>query len=293
MTMLADNAEVEAVNATDPDVTPDAEPEIVAEVEVTESEAADSTEAEAQPDISELIRSIPSEKLVEHDVVKGLIARERESARQKAEHETTTKMFAEQQKYVVSGQAEAALQALAEAAADNLDDRGRARIDQNEVKRLTAALLSHGASVSVNQLANVLAEEVGDGFSLSEAEQNSITLAQQRYMQNPLDPSALQRAWLAPLKRAWVERERENIRSEVRAEIKREQEAAQKAAKAAAAATARNESPKPTTVSGTPSAGPVTWESINQTYTDSQWARLPIEERKRLSEQANAARLKG
>lgn len=289
--MLADNAEVEAVNATDPEVTPDVEPEIVAEAEVTESEAADSTEAEAQPDISELIRSIPSEKLVEHDAVKGLIARERESARQKAEHETTTKMFAEQQKYVVSGQAEAALQALAEAAADNLDDRGRARIDQNEVKRLTAALLSHGASVSVNQLANVLAEEVGDGFSLSEAEQNSITLAQQRYMQNPLDPSALQRAWLAPLKRAWVEHERENIRSEVRAEIKREQEAAQKAAKAAAAAAARKDSPAPTSVSGVASPPPMTIEQIEAIPTN-QWLAKPREERTRLLAEAQEFRRK-
>lgn len=47
----------------------------------------------------------------------------------------------------------------------------------------------------------------------------------------------------------------------------------------------------PPTASGGPAGitGPVTWESIDKQYTDSQWQRLPADQRKLLADQANAA----
>ncbi len=274
----ADNAPVEEIEAVTPELP--TEPE---------AEPTPTPEAEA-PSLADLIAKLGEAELAELGPVKDILRRREEGARRKAESDTTTKLFAQQQEYVVSGQAERELLRLAEAAAENVDDRGRTKVDPTEVRRLTTALLTHGSSVAVSQLATVLAAEVKDGFELNAAEKDSIELATVKYQQNPLDPSGLQKAWLAPLKRAWIDGERETIRAEVRAEMKREQDAAGKATTAAAAAAARKETPRPTVVNGVPVSGPVTWDVINKTYSDNQWANLPATQRDELAAQANAAR---
>lgn len=252
MTMVADNAVVEADNASE--VEPEAiAPEIL--TEEPEAEPEPTPEAEAPLSLADLLAGRSEEELLELPTIKDSLRRREESARRKAEHETTTKMFAQERELVASGETERSILALAEYAAENLDDRGRAKVDPREVKKLTAALLSHGSSAAVNQLATVLATEIGEGFELSQAESDSIELARQKYMQNPLDPTGLQRAWLGPLRRAWVEQERESLKSEVRAEMKREQEAADKAARAKQANDARAESPAITTVHGLQRSG--------------------------------------
>lgn len=288
MVMAADNAVVEADNASE--VAPEVdETEVVAEE--PEAEPEPTPEAEAPLSLADLLAGRSEDELLEVPTIKDTLRRREESARRKAEHETTTKMFAQEREFVASGEAERALLALAEAAAENIDERGRAKLDPREVKKLTAALLSHGSSAAVNQLATVLATEIGDGFELTQAESDSIELARQKYMQNPLDPAPLQRAWLGPLRRAWVSQERESIKAEVRAEMKREQEAAAKVAGTKAATEKRKETPGITSVSGAPVGTPMTWADIDKKYTDSQWMSLPAETRKSLSEQADAARL--
>ena len=277
--MAVDNVEVLA-----DDIAPEVEVEAPAE-EVVEAEPEPTAEAAPAPDIAALISGLTEDEIASLPAVNGLLARRTQSARDKAANETTTKMFAQEREFVASGEAERALLALAEQAAENIDERGRAKADPREIKRLTAALLSHGSSAAVNQLATVLATEIGDGFELTQAESDSIELAKQKYMQNPLDPTGLQRAWLAPLRRSWVAQERESVKAEVRAEMKREQEAAAKAAKAKQATETRAESPGITSVSGSPVGRVMTLEEIDKEPM-SQWMSRPPEERTRLIAQA-------
>lgn len=277
--MAVDNVEVLA-----DDIAPEVEVEAPAEVEV-EAEPEQTAEAAPAPDIAALISGLTEDEIASLPAVNGILQRRTQSARDKAASETTTKMFAQEREFVASGEAERALLALAEAAAENIDERGRAKADPREVKRLTAALLSHGSNAAVGQLSNVIAGEIGDGFELTQAESDSIELAKQKYMQNPLDPTGLQRAWLAPLRRAWATQEREVGRAEGRAEAKREQEAAAKAAKAKQAADTRNGSPGITSVNGAPIAGAMTLEEIDKEPM-SQWMSRPPEERTRLIAQA-------
>ena len=61
------------------------------------------------------------------------------------------------------------------------------------------------------------------------------------------------------------------------------------AKKAMALESAPARSSPPSTSGGGPGSGPVTWESIDKQYTDSEWMRLPAEERKRLSGMADTA----
>lgn len=165
--------------------------------EPTDAAPTEDAPAETAPSIADLLKNLSEDELAELPEVKSLVARRGESARQRAERETTTKLFAQQQQHVGSQEFRDAMRQAVAAAAD-----GTGEVDQAKLDEMSSGLMSHGAHTAVTVLAQLLSEETGKDFALTAEEKELSEAAQVRYMQNPLDPSPLFRAWLKPYLRA-------------------------------------------------------------------------------------------
>lgn len=203
-----------------------------------------------RPDLSALLKGLSDDDLENLPEVKSLVARKGESARQKAERESTAKIEAANQRYLASGEAFNDLQRMIADAANNLDYNGMPVVDRNQVNRLFNLMLDGGAAASVTRIADVLNDVTGEGFELTKAEQDQAAAAQVLWAQNKIDPSPLLRAWLPAVLRAHETKVEGDVRKRVEREVRAEYEAKAKLDTAKAATDQSKSQPGATVVPG-------------------------------------------
>ena len=225
----------------------------------SETDEADAPET-AAPSLLDAIKGKSEKELEDIPEIKSLIARKGEGERRKAEHETTGRLFAQQQEYAASGQATKDFIDLV--AQSNTDANGNPQVDQDAATRITGAILGRGVGNAVGHFARVLNEATGEGFALTADEQEGVEGALARYRQKPSDPSPLIRAWLTPYDRHVLDSQRESIKAEAREEARAEVDAELQASKAKTATEARK-GKSPTGVNGQPVQTKNEWDAAN------------------------------
>lgn len=163
--------------------------------------------------------------------------------------------------------------------------------DPAELARQTPLYVKANFDTNRYELSRRLLDAASEGLSETEA-------APLKALADALedgDPEGMQKVAQAALSASLAK-----VRAEAKAEAEAEAnarwearlEADRKAAALEAEIATRTNAPN---ARGVPPAagGPVTWQSIDSQYTDSQWQNLPPELRKELSQQADQARLIG
>lgn len=259
------NVEVAEVNVTpEVEATAPQAPE-AADPELAEAERLLDAEA-AQPQFADL----PEEELLKDPRVHGLIQRQRQSAAQQAEDRLRKQMGSDEavRSYVLK------LKEVAEAGDDDA-----------YVRAATAA-------IELNR--RYQEDQVVDFFSNGLKELYKIPAEHHEQAVNALqngDRAGYIKSMVDGAVASLMAENEAKVEAEVKARAARIIAAELKAAKIAAQP--KLEAP-PSSPSGTPAGtnGPITWESIEKNYKDSEWMSLPSEERVRLSQAANAAMLR-
>ena len=249
-------AVAEPVTAAPPEVAP--EPESLdapmfappAEVEVAPEPEVPPAPYQPTPDeIAAALAALGDDDLEKIAPVTSLLARKNESVRRTTEQKAALARYTEEQQYAGSDAVIRDLSAIAAAAADNADEYGKPVVDPKLVGRATTAVLARGVAVGVNMLSQLLEEQSGADFTLTQAEKDGIDAAQVLYHRNPLDPTPLYRAFMSPFLRSQESVREAEVVARLTPIIRREEQDRIKAQTAAAAGESRPDA-TPTALNG-------------------------------------------
>lgn len=239
-------AVAEPVTAAPPEVAPEPEsldaPMFAPPAEVEAAPDPEVPPAPYQPtpdDLAAALAGLADDDLEKIAPVTSLLARKNESVRRTTEQKAALARYTEEQQYAGSDAVIRDLAAIAAEAADNPDEYGKPVVDPKLVGRATTAVLARGVAVGVNMLSQLLEEQSGADFTLTQAEKDGIDAAQVLYHRNPLDPTPLYRAFMSPFLRSQESVREAEVVARLTPIIRREEQDRIKAQTAAAAGESR------------------------------------------------------
>lgn len=227
-----------------------------------------------KPDYSSLLADAPEDELLQTPKMRDILARKEESIRRRTEE--TLKREASNNESV-----QAVLSQMLERAVESGDPA--------EYRRVAGQALLWNRQFQMAELAKELPEALLRSYKLPvEVREKALEVRESNpsvpnwdgYVTTLIDGAVEQK--VAELRRDDDARVKKAIADGVIAELKAKQ----------IESTPRLQTPPLAPQGGGGISGPVTWDSINSTYTDSQWMNLPSETRKQMSDAANAALLR-
>lgn len=263
--VVEDNAPVQDTATLE--VTPP-EPQQLEQSPEPELQSAPET---VKPDYSSLLADAPEDELLQTPKMRDILARREESIRRRTEE--TLKREASNNESVQN-------------VLSNMLERAVESGDPTEYRRVAGQALLWNRQFQMAELARELPDALLRSYKLPvEIREKALEVRESNpsapnwdgYVTTLIDGAV--DAKVAEARREDEARVKKAIADGVVAELRARQ----------VEAGPRLETPPLAPQGGSGISGPVTWDSINKTYTDSQWMNLSIEARKQLSESAYAA----